>query len=311
VGKIRTIALEEHFWINEMREPHLGVSHPHWSAGLGDLAELRLREMDAAGIDVQVISHSPPAAQNLPSADSVRLARRSNDVLREAIAAHPSRYAGFAILPTPDPAAAAEELSRCVETLGFKGAMIHGLTHGRFCDDPRFRVIFQRAAALDVPIYLHPGTPHASVVEAYYEGYPAMRAAGWAYTAETAAHAIRIVLSGLFDELPGLKIILGHLGEALPFSLWRCDQALSRGGTMKRRFADYFRDHFWLTTSGNFSWPALQCSMAEMGVDRVMFSVDWPYASNRKARDFIDAAPLSQTDREKILGANAARLLHL
>lgn len=308
---VKVVALEEHFWIEELRGALLGVSHPKWFAGLGDLAELRLREMDEARIDVQVISHTPPAAQNLPPADAVRLARRANDVLYEAIMRHPDRFAGFAALPTPDPQAAADELSRSVERLGFKGGMIHGLTHGSFCDEEPFWVIFERAEKLGVPIYLHPSTPHPAVIQAYYKDYPTMLAAGWGYTAETAAHAIRLILSGLFDAYPKLDIVLGHLGEALPFMLWRCDQALSRGGTMPKRFKDYFRDNFHLTLSGNFSWPALQCSILEMGVDRIMFSVDWPYASNREARDFIDAAPLSREDRDKILGHNAVRLLRL
>src|SRR5262245_55851094 len=235
---VRVVALEEHFWIDELRETHLGTSHDKWSAGLGDLAELRLREMDAARIDLQVISHSPPAAQNLPPSDAVRLARRANDVLHEAVVRHPDRFAAFAILPTPDPAAAADELSRTVEQLGFKGAMIHGLTYGRFTDEKPFWVIYQRAQALGVPIYIHPSTPHPAVADIYYKGYPSMMAAGWGYTAETAAHAIRLIMSGLFDAYPRLAIILGHLGETLPFTLWRCDQALSRAGTMPRRFQD-------------------------------------------------------------------------
>ena len=308
---VKVIALEEHFWIDELRGRHLGVSHDKWSAGLGDLAELRLREMDEAGIDLQVISHAPPAAQNFPPADAVRLTRRANDVLYEAIGRHPDRFAGFAILPTPDPAAAADELARTVEQFGFKGAMIHGLTHGSFCDEKRFWVIFERAQALGVPVYLHPGTPHPAVAEAYYKNYPAMMAAGWAYTAETATHAIRLILSGLFDAYPNLKIILGHLGESLPFSLWRCDQSLSRGANMPKRFIDYFRQHFYLTTSGNFSYPALLCSIMELGVDRIMFSVDWPYASNVEARNFIDGVPLAPEDKDKILGRNAATLLDL
>jgi predicted TIM-barrel fold metal-dependent hydrolase len=307
----KVVALEEHFWIEELRGPHLGSSHDKWSAGLGDLAEFRLREMDAARIDVQVISHAPPAAQNLPPRDAVTLARRANDTLHEAVQRHRDRFAAFAILPTPDPESAAEELTRTVEQLGFKGAMIHGLTHGRFSDEKPFWVIFERAQALNVPIYLHPSTPHPAVAEVYYKEYPSMMAAGWGYTAETAAHAIRLVMSGLFDAYPRLTIILGHLGEALPFSLWRSDQALSRAGAMPRRFRDYFRDHFYLTTSGNFSYPALLCSIMEMGIDRIMFSVDWPYASNVEARDFIDGVPLSADDKMKILGENASRLLRL
>jgi predicted TIM-barrel fold metal-dependent hydrolase len=311
MSKDKVVALEEHFWIEEMHVRHLGTSAPSWSQGLGDMGEQRLREMDEAGIDVQVISHCPPATQNLPADDSIRLSRRANDVLAEAVRRHPDRFAGFAILPTPAPEVAADELKRCVEEFGFKGAMIHGTTHGAFCDEKRFWVIFERAQALGVPVYLHPSTPLPAVAEAYYKGYPTMMAAGWGYTAETAAHAIRLILSGLFDACPETKIILGHLGEALPFMLWRCDQALSRNGAMKKRFIDYFRENFYVTTSGNFSWPALQCSILEIGIDRVMFSVDWPYASHTEARDFIDKVDIPAEDRRKILSTNATRLLRL
>src|SRR5581483_737570 len=289
----KVVALEEHFCIDELWGRQLGGIHERVYARLADYAELRLREMDEAKIDMQVISHAPPAAQNLPAADAIRLARRANEVLHDIVGRCPDRYAGFAILPTPDPAAAADELARAVEQYGFKGAMIHGLTHGSFMDDKRFWPIFARAQALDVPVYIHPGTPHPAATEAYYKPYSSMMTAGWAYTAETATHAIRLVLSGLFDAYPSLKIVLGHLGEGLPFSLWRCDQSLSRGNTMPRRFKDYFRDHFYLTTSGNFSYPALLCSMLELGVDRIMFSVDWPFVPNEPGTRWLQDLQIS------------------
>jgi 2,3-dihydroxybenzoate decarboxylase len=311
----KVVAIEEHFWTPDLRtEAMVGVppnTQPHWYVGLSDLSERRLKEMDEARIDLQVISHAPPGAQTFPAEQSVVLARQANDMLHEAVRAHPDRFAGFAILPTPDPKAAADELERTVTKFGFKGAMIHGLTHGSFTDERRFWCIYERAAALDVPIYIHPAMPHPAVVEAYFKDYPTMIGAGLGFTFETAAHAIRLSICGLFDAYPKLCIILGHMGEGLPFLLWRCDMALSRDKGLKRKFQEYFREHFYITTSGNFSYPALACVAAEMSTDRILFAVDWPYASNREGRDFIDHAPLSPHDKEKILKHNAAKLLRL
>jgi hypothetical protein len=192
----KTVAIEEHFWIPKLQtEETVGVdikTKPRWVQGLGDLGEQRLKEMDEAGIDLQVIAHAPPAAQNFPPDQAVALAREANDTLYRAICAHPHRFAGFATLPTPDPEAAAAELERAVTKLGFKGAMIYGLTHGAFTDEKRFWCIYERAAALDVPIYIHPGPPHRAVVDAYFKGYPTMDGAGLGFTFETAAHAIRL-----------------------------------------------------------------------------------------------------------------------
>ncbi len=305
-GKV--IALEEHFWIPEARNLHYD---PEWLRRLDDLGELRLKEMDEAGIDLQVISHAPPAAQNLAPADAIAFARKANDMLHESVLSHPDRFAGFAMLPTPDPEASAAELERTVTKYGFKGAMIHGTTNGEFSDEKRFWCIYERAQALDVPIYIHPGAPHPALMQSYYKGYPAMAMAGWGFNVEAATHGIRLILSGIFDSYPRLRIILGHLGEALPFSLWRCDALLSRDVPMKRRFKEYFLEHFHITTSGNFSHAALQCCLAEMGADRVMFSIDWPYASNREGRDFIDTAPIGDKDKNKILRLNAAKLLRI
>ncbi len=231
------IAIEEHYWDAEMASHFTGTEAGRpgeTQRRLEDLGALRIREMDDAGIDIQVLSHGAPSAQKIPADIAVALARRVNDRLHQAIAAHPTRFAGFASLPTADPAAAADELERCVGKLAFKGAMIHGLAHGKFVDDKQFWPIYARAEALDVPIYLHPSLPHAGVTEAYYADYikqfPMVVRPAWGYTVETATTAIRLVLSGVFDAHPRLKIILGHLGETLPFSLvWRIDQARCRG----------------------------------------------------------------------------------
>ena len=316
-GKPLVIALEEHYY-----DPELVATFdspegraPELRRRLDDLGELRLKEMDEAGIDVQVISHGAPSTQRLDPETAVRLARNANDRLAQAIAAHPDRFAGFAALPTPDPKAAADELERTVTQLGFKGAMVHGLTNGVFFDDKRFWPIFERAQALDVPLYVHPAVPHPAVVEAYYQDYltdfPALRTAAWGFTVETATHGIRLVLSGVFDAYPDVKIILGHMGEGLPFLLWRITHALSRPGNRKVAFRDQFSQHFYITTSGNFSTPALLCSMMELGVDRILFSVDWPFVQNVPGTKWMHDLQLSAEDKTKILSGNAKRLLKM
>jgi len=274
---------------------------------------LRLREMDEAGIDIQVLSHSAPATQRIDAETAVTVAKQANDKLRERVRTSNGRLEGFAVLPTANPKAAADELERAVTKLGFKGAMVHGLTNGQWFDDKQFWPIFERARALDVPIYIHPAVPHPAVVDAYYRDYlkeyPALLTAAWGFTVETATQGIRLVLSGVFEKHPGVKIILGHLGESLPFSLWRIDMALSRD--RKSSFRDTFREHFWITTSGNFSTPSLICCVLEMGVDRILFSVDYPFVPNPPGVRWMEDVPLGPEDRAKILSGNAKKLLRI
>jgi len=316
-GKPLVIALEEHYYDPEVAKTFDGPEGraPEIRRRLDDLGELRLKEMDEAGIDVQVLSHGAPSTQRLDAPTAVRLARDANDRLAKVIAARPDRFAGFAALPTPDPKAAATELDRAISELGFKGAMVHGLTNGVFFDDKRFWPIFERAQALDVPLYVHPAAPHSAVVDAYYKDYvkdfPAILNAAWGFTVETATQGIRLVLSGVFDAYPDLKIILGHMGEGLPFLLWRIDHALSRPGNRRISFREQFSRHFYITTSGNFSTPALLCSMMELGVDRILFSVDWPFVQNVPGTKWMSELQLSAEDKTKILNGNAKRLLKM
>ena len=320
-SKPRIIALEEHYWDQEVAATFGAGDSVRRATDiverLFDYGELRIKEMDEAGIDLQVLSHGAPATQRGDAEVAVGLARGANDRLREIVLAHPDRFAAFASLPTPDPMGAADELERCVTKLGFKGAMVHGLTNGVFFDDKRFWPIFERAQALDVPLYMHPASPHPAVVEAYYQDYlkdfPSLLTAAWGFTVETATQGIRLVLSGVFDAYPEVKIILGHLGESIPFSLWRIDQALSRPGNRDTSFSfrDYFCRHFWITTSGNFSNPALLCSVMEMGVDRILFSVDYPFVDNLPGTEWIPTIPLCQEDKLKIMSGNAEQLLRL
>jgi len=314
---MKVIALEEHYWDREVaghfkeRGPEMRV--PALQERLFDLGALRLKEMDEAGIDLQVLSHGAPATQRLDAQTAVPLARGANDRLHAVVKQHPTRFQGFAVLPTADPEASADELERAVTKLGFKGAMIHGLTNNAFLDEKRFWPIFERAAALDVPLYLHPAVPHKAVVDVYYRDYldefPNLMTAAWGFGVETATQGIRLVLSGVFDKYPRLKIILGHLGEGLPFHLWRIDMALAR--TKASGFRDKFREHFWITTSGNFSTPALLCCLMEMGADRILFSVDYPFVPNPPGLKWMEHVPLGPEDRAKILHGNAQRLLKL
>jgi 2,3-dihydroxybenzoate decarboxylase len=311
------IAVEEHFWDAELAStfPPGRRGAEVLEAQLRDLGAGRIRAMDEAGIDVQVLSHGSPATQLLSADVSVPLARRVNDRLNAAVGAFPDRLAAFAVLPTADPRAAADELERTVDRLGFKGAMIHGMANGLFLDHKRFWPIFERAERLDVPVYLHPSVPHPAVMEAYYkdyaEAFPTVVRAAWGFTVETATQALRLVLSGIFDVHPSLKIILGHLGETLPFLMWRIDQALARPGQKTIRFREVFTNGFYVTTSGFFSTPALACCLAELGADRVLFAVDYPYIDNRSGAAWLREAPIAEETRVKIAGANTQRLLRL
>lgn len=318
--KPQVIAIEEHYLDPEVDAKLGGKAGggPDVRKRLADTGDLRLKEMDEAGIDIQVLSHCPPGAQAFDPETAGPLARSVNDRLLDVVQTKPDRFAAFATLPTPDPKAAADELERCVGKLGFKGAMVHGLTNGLFIDDKRFWPIFERAQALDVPIYVHPGFPHSAVIDAYYkdyaEKYPAILTAGWGFTVETATSGLRLALSGVFDAYPDLKIILGHLGEGLPFLVWRINHAFSNftpPGIDPVPFREIFCKHFYVTTSGNFSNPALLCCVMEMGTDRILFSVDWPYVENAPGTKWMEGIPLSHEDREKILNGNARRLLKM
>jgi predicted TIM-barrel fold metal-dependent hydrolase len=312
------IAIEEHYWDSELTKHYTGIEAARGGdidERLYDLGKLRLKEMDEAGIDIQVISHGAPSTQKLPAEIAVDLTAEVNDRLAKACAANPKRFAAFAALPTANPEAAADELERAVTELGFKGAMVHGMANGEFLDRKKFWPIFARAEKLDVPVYLHPSLPNAQVMEVYYQDYvkdfPLVVRPAWGFTVETATQAIRLILSGIFDAHPNLKIILGHLGETLPFLLWRIDAALKRPGQKPMSFRDIFCKNFYVTTSGFFSDPALLCCAMEMGVDRILFAVDWPFVMNGPAMDWIKDVPLSEADKAKILSGNALKILKM
>ncbi len=325
---MRTIAIEEHFLADGFREfmkraasSQTGGSSRTFAAELeakmSDLGATRLKDMDAGGIDLQVISHTASAVVPLPGDEAVRLTREANDQLASAVAAHPDRFAGFATLPMTDPEAAADELERAVHSLGFKGAMINGTTNGRFLDHPSFLPILERAVALNVPIYVHPEVPPAAVREAYYSGLdPAVNfslsAAAWGWHSEVGIHALRLILAGVFDRLPTLQIIIGHMGEMIPFMLARSNNVLMRVAKhLQHTVSEYFLQNFSITTSGFFTEPPLLLALQVIGADRIIFSVDYPYSSNEQGRAFLDSASISPADKEKISHLNAERLLKL
>jgi predicted TIM-barrel fold metal-dependent hydrolase len=329
---MRIVALEEHYTVPRIvagipRDAiaRRGFPGPDfvWAqttkrSELADLGDARLADMDASGITVQVLSVAGPGADLVPGQPGIDLARAYNDALAEACARHPDRTRGFAHLPMLAPDAAADELERTVDQLGFHGVLVNGATDGRFLDDPAFEPILARAEALDLPIYIHPGIPVEAVRSAYYDGLPGnfsftMALSAWGWHAETAIHTLRLVLSGALDRHPGLKIVIGHLGEALPFMLDRIDEttAAEARARLRRSVRQTILDQVWITTSGFFTMVPFMAALHAFGVDRIMFSVDYPFASNARARAFLDALPVSPADRAKIAHGNADQLLRL
>jgi hypothetical protein len=325
---MRLITLEEHYRSQKVNED-IGESGNYFraanSAGermaaerlanLSELGERRLADMDRAGIDMQVLSHTHPSPEILPAARAIPLCRRVNDEIVEAVARYPKRFAGFATLPVADPAAAAQELERAV-SVGFKGALINGIAYGRFLDDPSFTPLLERAEALDVPLYLHPAPPPEPVRDVYFSGLEPSLAhmlsiAGWGWHAETGLHTIRMVANGVFDRHPKLQLIIGHMGEMIPFFLTRINAVVTPFAKLQKPVAEYFQSNIHITTSGIFTAPPFYLSLVVLGIDRIMFSVDYPYSPNEAGRAFLDRLSLSSPDFEKLTHGNAERLLKL
>jgi len=323
---VRTIALEEHFWTAELAAPPGTGLLATWGQRvddqLRDLGRSRLADMDASGIDLQVISHVAPAAQALDGADGLARARAANDQLAGAVRAHPDRFAGFATLPTADPAAAADELERAVRELGMIGALVNSTlgSNGAFLDEARFAPLLDRFEQLDVPLYLHPAPPPAALRDVLYRELPPavagrLATGAWGWHAEAGLHVLRMIATGVFDRHPGLRLIVGHCGEMVPFMLDRIDAMLDPArlgsASMARQPSEYFLRNIWVTTSGLFSLPPVLCAVQVLGVDRVLFSVDYPFGGNAAGRALLDALPLAPADKAKIAGGNAERLLGL
>jgi uncharacterized protein len=319
---MRIIALEEHITTPELLKARAqswqeAPSIQALGGKLLDLGDGRISDMDAVGIDVQVLSPAASDFDKLQPATANALARDTNDQLAATVRAHPRRFAAFATLALQDPEKAAAELQRCIRQLGFKGAMISGTIGGRFLDDTRFTPLFETAQDLDVPIYLHPAPPPQAVVDAYYSGLPGhlgyvLSTAGWGWHVETGMHCLRLIISGVFDRFPRLKIIIGHMGENLPFSIARADAVFARGPKhLERRVAEYFYEHFYITTSGYFTAPPFLCALQVVGADRILFAVDYPFSPNNVGRNFLDSLSVNPADMEKISHRNAEQLLKL
>ncbi len=320
---MRVIAVEEHVGTPQLTAAlkAAGIdareTAPALAGKLNDLGAKRLADMDAVGIDMQVLSVAGDGLEKLDRNGGIAMARDINDMLANGVKSHPDRFAAFAVLPLQAPDAAAAELERCVARLGFKGALISGTVNGRFLDNPAFQPVFAAAEKLDVPIYLHPAPPPPAVYQAYFGDLPAplgesLSTSAWGWHVETGMHCLRLVVSGLFDRFPKLQIIIGHMGENLPFSLVRADGRLTPlTRQLKQRVAEYFRTNFYITTSAYFTAPPLLCALEVFGADRMLFAVDYPFSTNAEGRKMLDTAPISPNDLAKITHKNAERLLKL
>jgi gamma-resorcylate decarboxylase len=322
----RKIALEEHFAIEETLMDSAGfVPQDHWlelKSRLLDVQDKRLRLMDQHGVEMMVLSLNAPAIQAMTDPHQANeLARRANDTLAAEVAKRPDRFRAFAALPMQEPDLATRELERCVTELDFKGALVNGFSQAGdpnialYYDLPQYWPFWQAVERLDVPFYLHPRNPLPAYAQ-IYDGHPWLLGPTWAFGQETAVHALRLIGSGLFDVYPGLRMILGHFGEGLPYSMWRIDNhnawvKASPRYKAKNKIASYFQANFFLTTSGNFRTQTLINAILEIGADRLLFSIDWPFENIDHATDWFDSASISEDDRLKIGRLNAIGLLKL
>ncbi|WP_167476455.1 amidohydrolase family protein [Nocardia arthritidis] len=284
---------------------------------LGEFDEIRLGEMDRGGISHAILSFTAPGIQSIIDPRRARdEAKRQNDFLAETIARHPDRYSGFAAVALQDPTAAIAELRRCVGELGFKGVLVNGYTNvdaesAAYLDEPQFDDFWSALVELDVPLYLHPRPALPSWQRGAIHGHPELFGATWGFGLETSTHVLRLIFSGLFDRHPGIKLIVGHLGEGLPAQLWRTQYNFDKNPfdkKIEKTLPDYFADNIWLTTSGNFSSQALDAAIGTVGADHIMFAVDYPYADTQLGTDWIESAPISEIDRRKIAHGNATSL---
>ena len=330
---MRVVALEEHFTVPALAskyvKPEAVAKRGHFKGRnvapgkaspmelLPEIGERRFKSMDDAGITVQVLSNSGVGADLVPGADGVTLAKGVNDYLAEVVTKHPKRFAGFASLPMATPDACAGELRRAVKDLKMVGAMIHGTTEGRFLDHPSYDSLLAAAVELDVPIYIHPNVPMLEVQKAYYSDLPegtdrVVGTAGWGWHSEVAIHILRMVFAGTFDKHPKLKMIIGHMGEMLPVMLARLDEVSAADvAHLKRLPSKIIVDQVWITTSGIFTQPPFVAALQTFGIDRIMFSVDYPFARDAQGRKFLDEVSLAPADMAKLCHGNTDALLKL
>ena len=328
---MRVVALEEHFTVPALaaridkaaisrrgfRPRRLPPNGPNPLELAPEIGPRRLGLMDEAGITVQVLSNTGPGPDLVPGPDGIAMAREMNDHLAAAIARHPARFAAFAVLPMQSPEAAVVEFRRAVKDLRFVGALVNGTTEGRFLDHPSYDPLLAAAVELDVPVYIHPHLAPEPVRAAYYSGLEpgaarVLEAAGWGWHQETAIHVLRLVLSGALDRHPKLRLVIGHMGEMLPMMLARADEVFGLDiEHLKRPISQTILDQVWLTTSGIFTEPPFLAALLTFGIDRIMFSVDYPYAQNASGRAFLDRLSLAPADMAKLTHGNADALLKL
>lgn len=319
------IAFEEHMALQETLEDSRSFAGgsgkwDEFARQILDMGDERLAGMDRNGIEFTILSLNSPAIQAiLETGNAIEVSRRANDRMAEAVARHPDRLAAFAALPMQDPDAASSELTRCVKDLGFKGALVNGFTQkdvpdsAVYYDIPEYRSFWSTVSQLDVPFYLHPRMQIPARAKPY-EGHPWLMSSPWGFAVETSIHALRLCGSGLFDDFPNLRIIVGHLGEHIPYDLWRIDARMRfspRGYTGKKYLGEYFREHFYVTTSGNFCTPSFHCALEVMGVDRMLFSADYPFEKMEDAANWFDNTPLADADRLQVGRTNAIKLFNL
>ncbi|MBQ7804043.1 amidohydrolase family protein [Rhodococcus sp. (in: high G+C Gram-positive bacteria)] len=320
---MRRIALEEAFWLPELGEEthpfgHLTPRNRQWvdhvQSRLLDMSELRLREMDEFGIDIHVLSLTSPGVQaHSDPASASRDARLSNEVLSSTIAAHPDRFAGFAALPTQDPEAAAKELEHSVTELGLRGALVNDHTFGRYLDDRAYDVLWDKVQELGVPLYIHPNALSAQKLHVLTD-YEYLSGGSFGWSVAVGGHALRLIYGRVFDRFPGATVILGHMGEFLPFQTTRLDSRhanLTLADPPELNPSEYLRRNFMITTSGVCSHPAVVAAVEAIGADRVMFAIDYPYEETSTAAGFLDTIPLPTDQLELIAHRNAERVLGL
>ncbi|MFT5500821.1 MAG: putative TIM-barrel fold metal-dependent hydrolase [Woeseiaceae bacterium] len=320
------IAFEEHVAIEETIEATRKFSGEsgRWDDHVREILDLgteRLEHMDRSGIEFAILSLNAPGIQGvLDTNEAIALARKGNDKMAAAVSAHPKRYGAFATLPLQDPDAASAELTRCVRELGFKGCMINGFTQrddpdsALYLDEPRYRDFWATLSELNVPLYLHPRMQIPARAQ-NYAGHPWLMSAPWGFAVETSIHALRICGSGIFDDYPNLKVIIGHLGEFIPHGLWRIDARMEyspRGYRGERPLGDYFQEHFFVTTSGFFNDPAFRNTLEVMGTDKVFFCADYPFERMEDAAEWFDSSGVvSDEERIKIGRTNAMEYFNL
>jgi len=324
---MRIVTLEEHVSFPEMtallpeeilKNRKQSAAAAHMQEKLADVSGERLHSMRATGVSMQVLSVENTDVYLLPDSLAPAFAAKYNDLLADRIKDHPDAFTAFAMLPMTMPEAAADELERTVKTYGFRGAMIKGTINGAFLDAPAFAPVFERAEKLGVPLYIHPGIPPKEVIDAYYSNVgdtkgpnEAIACYGWGWHSETAIHVLRLLAAGIFDKYPQLNILIGHMGEMLPMMWERSNRVFQpgNGGKNKRTLIDTFREQLYITTSGIFTQPPLQIAIDTVGVDNILFSIDYPFSTHQMGVDFLHNIRLPADQVAKIARGNADRIL--